>query len=152
MEQNRARAICADRTPMNDRQQPYSAILAGMRLLIVEDEFIVTLDIERVLESAGVAEIVSAGRVADALQALDEGSNFDLALVDLKLERDSALPVVERLAALAIPFVILTGSPDTAETRSFPRAPVVGKPFDDATLMAALELALSSAPPGRDGG
>jgi CheY-like chemotaxis protein len=148
MEQNRARAICADRTPMNDRQQPYSAILAGMRLLIVEDEFIVTLDIERVLESAGVAEIVSAGRVADALQALDEGSNFDLALVD----RDSALPVVERLAALAIPFVILTGSPDTAETRSFPQAPVVGKPFDDATLMAALELALSSAPPGRDGG
>lgn len=132
---------------MDNTQPPFDdAPLAGMNLLVVEDEFLVTLDIERVLEGAGATEIVSAGRVADALQALDDRRDFDLALVDLKLERDSALPVIERLTALEIPFVFLTGSPDTEETRSFPGTPVVAKPFDDATLMAALALVLPRTP------
>jgi CheY-like chemotaxis protein len=124
--------------------------LSGLRVLIVEDEFIIALDIDRMLESTGIAGSRHAGNVRDALAILDAAEagrdKIDIALLDLKLSHESALPVAARLSQLGIPFAFLTGSPDDGDTRAFPDVPVVAKPFDDASLLAGIRRAL-----GRDG-
>lgn len=122
-----------------------AASLGGKRFLIVEDEFLILLDIQSTLESAG-ATVITAGRVQDALNAIVDsektGGAFDAAVLDLKLDHESSAPIAERLAAAGVPFIFLTGAPtDVALAKQFGSAPIVGKPFDAATLLTALQTA-----------
>jgi CheY-like chemotaxis protein len=107
-------------------------------MLVVEDEFLIALDIQRVLESVGVKTVVTASRVAQALDLVMSSGPFDAAVLDLKLERDSSAPVAERLRDSGVPFIFLTGGSMSDETRRFPDVPVIGKPFDSDGLLAAL--------------
>jgi CheY-like chemotaxis protein len=128
---------------MSDTSSPGAAPLAGKRVLVVEDEFIILLDIQGILEAAGAASIVTASRLADALKIVAEQA-LDVAVLDLKLDKDSSAPIAERLAAAKVPFVFLTGSPaDKLIAKEHGAAPVVGKPFDSAALLAALQQAMS---------
>jgi len=125
-------------TPPADRKP-----LAGKRILVVEDEFLILLDIQGILEAAGARSIITASRVEDAIKAIDIADGFDTAVLDLKLEKDSSVPIAERLTIAKVPFVFLTGAPHDAElARGFQSAPIVAKPFDSAVLVAALERAL----------
>ena len=122
---------------------PDSAPLSGMRFLIVEDEFLILLDIQSTLEAAGAKSVVTASRVQDALNAIADseksGDTFDAALLDLKLDHDNSAPIAERLASIGVPFIFLTGAPTDVElAKQFGSAPIVGKPFDSATLLTAL--------------
>ena len=115
--------------------------LVGKRVLIVEDEFRIALDIERVLESAGVEAIASVSRNRDALGAL-QNDRFDVAILDLKLNGDDSLPVAERLSELGVPFIFLTGASKVLVPDPFRTVLVVSKPFDSTTLLAALRQAI----------
>lgn len=123
-------------------------MLHGKRILVVEDEFLILLDIQSILETAGAKSIVTASRVDDALTAIANNQNadrFDVAVLDLKLDKDSSAPIAEQLAATGVPFIFLTGAPtDVALAKQFGSAPIVGKPFDSATLLAGLAKALAS--------
>jgi len=126
---------------------PPKTTIADKRFLIVEDEFLILLDIQNTLETAGAKSVVSASRVHDALNAIVDsektGNKFDAALLDLKLDHENSAPIAERLAAAGVPFIFLTGAPTDVElAKQFGSAPVVGKPFDSATLLAALLRAL----------
>jgi CheY-like chemotaxis protein len=114
----------------------------GLRVLVVEDEFLIALDIDRILESAGAKQVLTAGRIDEALRILSDDLPIHAVVLDLKLDKDSTLPIAEKLQALGIPFVFLTGSPEAPATRGFPRAPIVAKPFDSTMLIAGLSLAL----------
>lgn len=117
--------------------------LRGKRVLVVEDEFLILLDIQGILEAAG-ARVLAVSRVEDALKAIETADEFDAGVLDLKLEKDSSTPIAEKLAAINVPFVFLTGAPDDAElAHEFKSTPVVGKPFDSAALLAALQRAMS---------
>ena len=123
--------------------------MPGVRsILVVEDEFMILLDIQGILETAGAKSIITASHVDDALTAIANNQNadrFDAAVLDLKLDKDSAIPVAEQLAKLGVPFIFLTGSPDDTDLAHELRStPVVGKPFDSTALLAALERALST--------
>ena len=113
--------------------------LAGKRGLVLDDEFLIALDIQQVLEHAGAREVVCAGTLAEALAAM-RAERFDLAVLDLRLGHDgNSLPAADALAAAGTPFLFLTGMrSDTEEARNYPDAPVVEKPYDSATLLAAI--------------
>jgi DNA-binding response OmpR family regulator len=126
---------------------PDTAPIAGKRFLVVEDEFLILLDIQSTLETAGARSVVTASRVEDALIAISDsektGAKFDAALLDLKLDHESSAPIAERLASAGVPFIFLTGAPtDIALAKQFGSAPVVGKPFDATILLSALQTAL----------
>ena len=126
--------------------------ISGKRFLVVEDEFLILLDIQGTLEAAGAKSVIAASRVEDALNAIADsektGELFDIAILDLKLDRESSAPIAERLASAGVPFVFLTGAPTDVElARQFGSAPIVGKPFDATTLMTALLGALLNATP-----
>jgi CheY-like chemotaxis protein len=130
---------------MPDLTADHSLPLRGKRLLVVEDEFLILLDLQNILEAAGAESIVTASHIADAFVALDRSATFDAAVLDLKLDKDSAAPVAERLSLIGVPFVFLTGAPTDAQLAlQFGFAPVVGKPFDSATLLEALSQAMTT--------
>lgn len=117
--------------------------LRGKRFLVVEDEFLILLDIQHILENAGAAQVVAAARLPEAEAALVR-ETFDAVLLDLKLDKQTSLELATNLAAKKIPFLFMTGAPGEAkQVQEFGDVPVVGKPFDSATLLAALSKALA---------
>lgn len=120
------------------------APLAGRRCLVLDDEFLIALDIQQALEQAGAAEVVCAGSVESALTSV-RGGRFDVAVLDLRLGRNggNSLPVAAALHKIGTPFIFLTGMNGDAEhTRAYPETPVVEKPYDGATLLGAVAKAL----------
>jgi CheY-like chemotaxis protein len=111
--------------------------LAGLRVLVVEDEMMVLMNIEGALADLGCAA-VSAAATADHALALVEAHGFDLAMLDVNLDGKTSYLVAEALARRAIPFVFSTGyGAHGIETR-FADRPVLRKPYSDEQLGAAL--------------
>ena len=121
--------------------------LSGKRCLVLDDEFLIALDIQQILERAGAAHVVCIASAAEALDLLRLEPEFDVAVLDVKLggpERNS-LGVAEALAAKGIPFVFLTGMRvDDVHTKRFPEAPVIEKPYDATALLDAINRVLAT--------
>jgi CheY-like chemotaxis protein len=128
--------------------------LIGKHCLVLDDEFIIALDIQQILEAAGAAGVVSVSTVAEAMAALGE-RQFDLAVLDVKMSDDAAgnsMALAALLSEQRIAFVFLTGMrSDDVHARAFPGAPVVEKPYLAPVLLQALRRALAGAqkPPRR---
>jgi CheY-like chemotaxis protein len=124
-----------------------SAFIAGKRCLVIDDEFLIALDIQQTLEAAG-ARVTCIGDADQALAALESGAQFDVAVLDIKLSgatRDST-SVAALLTERGVPFVFLTGMRAGNElAKTFPHAPLVQKPYQIALLMDALRRALEGA-------
>jgi CheY-like chemotaxis protein len=107
-------------------------------VLIVEDDPIIVLDFEDTIAGFGTKKIRTAGSVAVALQMIEERPP-DFALLDVSLRREDSLPVAERLEALKIPFIFVTGyAADVKLPAAFADRPRLPKPFSSDELQAAL--------------
>lgn len=112
-----------------------AASLRGHRVLVVEDEALVSLMLADVLEAAGAVVIGPAGTTTEAL-ALLEQEPVDCAVLDIQLIDGTALPVAEALATRGIRFVIATGSDGIPE--GYNGAPVLHKVFLSEELIKAV--------------
>lgn len=111
------------------------------RVLIIEDEALLMLEIEDVLEGHGFTEIRHYRDVAEAGHHDEELATFHLAIVEARLGAAEVVSFTERLARAGVPTVVL--SADRAAAEAFPHAAAtVSKPFDAATLLAACEAAM----------
>src|SRR5437762_10954305 len=114
-----------DETVFSD-QTPGS--LAGRRILVVEDEVIVAIDIQMILEDAGARVVGPAHTLRSALERA-EHEEISAAILDLRLGRDSIEPVARTLARRGIPFLFYTGQSRADPLRSeWPSAPLLSKP------------------------
>ena len=121
------------------------SLLTGRRCLVLDDEFLIALDIQQILELAGAKHVFATASEAIALLRLEP--KFDLAVLDLKLggSEDNSLGVASELAKMGTPFVFLTGMRvDNVHVREFPQAPVVEKPYDALALLDAVQRALKT--------
>jgi CheY-like chemotaxis protein len=108
-------------------------------VLIVEDDPIIALDFEDTISGFGVATVRTAGSVAKALEMI-AGRVPDFALLDVGLVRENSFAVAERLAALGIPFVFITGyGADVRLPAALVDRPRLPKPCSGDTLKAALK-------------
>ncbi|HZY67322.1 MAG TPA: response regulator [Devosia sp.] len=106
------------------------------RMLVVEDEAIIALDIESTLRDAGVNDIAVTSSEDEALQLIEAG-NFDAAVLDLHLGFNSWTYAIARaLRAKAVPFIFSSGTVDIAD--GYADVPLVMKPFSTDQLLAAL--------------
>ena len=121
------------------------SVLAGLRCLVLDDEFLIALDIQQILEHAGALHVACAANAGEAIALLGRDQEIDLAVLDVKLsgpDRNS-LGVAALLAEKKIPFVFLTGMRvDDAHAKQFPKAPVIEKPYDASTLLDAIRRAM----------
>jgi len=87
---------------------PHSGVLTGRRVLVVEDEAIVSLMLADLLIEAGCVVIGPVGSTVEAL-ALIEQETIHCAILDVKLTDGVSVPIAEALAARGIRFVVATG-------------------------------------------
>jgi CheY-like chemotaxis protein len=107
-------------------------------LLIVEDDPIIALDFEDTLLGFGVKTVRTAATVAKALALIDQRPP-EFALLDVGLIRENSFAVAERLQALKIPFVFVTGySSDAGLPAAFANKPRLSKPYSTDALRAVL--------------
>ena len=95
-------------------------LLAGRRVLVVEDELLVLMMIEDMLADLGCESVVAAATVEKALAAID-AQVIDLAMLDMNLNGNNSPAVAEALAARGIPFVYSTGKRRSQYERRLPR-------------------------------
>lgn len=122
--------------------EPQTDALKGRRILIIEDEALLAMDLRFLLEESGcevVAEIPTLAKALEAVESLD----FDAATLDLNLHGKLSQPVAAALAARGVPFVVITGYSQLMDSFDLRDAPVVGKPIDPAELLAKLNAVLS---------
>jgi CheY-like chemotaxis protein len=111
-------------------------LLAGRRILVVEDEVMLRVTIEDILADLG-CEMVAAAATVETAITLINGQVFDAALLDLNLNGDSSRAVAETLAARGVPFVFATGNRGDMWD-GFRDRPVLRKPFSHDDLVAIL--------------
>ena len=107
-------------------------------VLIVEDDPIIALDFEDTILGFGVKTVRTAGNVARALEMIAERAP-DFALLDVGLVRKKSFAIAERLDALKIPFVFVTGyGVDVRLPAALADKPRLPKPYSSDALKALL--------------
>jgi DNA-binding response OmpR family regulator len=118
-----------------------SELLKGLRILVLEDEFLIAMDVEQLCRDHGASDV----EIRTTLDDLNEGDapkGFDAAIVDVMLGGVSTLSFAQRLVELDVPFVFSTGYADDQEiVRMFPGVAVVGKPYSGDVLVSAVAAA-----------
>ena len=111
--------------------------LQGVKVLVVEDEYLVATMMEDMLESAGC---VVAGPIPRLAQALDAASSeaCDVAVLDVNLAGERVYPVAEILAQRSVPFVFVTGYGSNTLPSEYAKRPRICKPFRITELLAAI--------------
>ena len=113
------------------------------RVLVVEDEALTALALQSLLEHAGYTVLGPVGRVEDALDLLRSGPP-DAAVLDVNLFGATIDPVAFALEAMGVPFLFCTGYQGGGSAgEHHPRAPVLGKPVNANSLLAAVDSLIS---------
>jgi CheY-like chemotaxis protein len=119
------------------------ADLAGARILVVEDNFLLAMEIESVLGSAGCTVVGPVATIDEAIALLKRESGLDAAVLDVDLQGRWVTPVANALGALGVPYVLVTGYADPQlrdpELQGRPR---LDKPVDSTDLVRALDQLL----------
>lgn len=119
--------------------------LNGKRVLVVEDEPLIGMEIAAMLEEAGATVIGPAASVERAHALIAEAEDdLDAALLDVNVAGASIDSVSEALTALQVPFVFMTGYSPAALADLAPGVPVLSKPFMPDQVFTALASLLAA--------
>ena len=118
-------------------------MLTGERLLIIEDEFLIALDIQRVIEQAGAKQTVFAHNFEEAAALTARFGEFDLAIISPPRPLSGDQAIADQLNAAGPAVVVCAGSPADLAGTSFEHAEAVEKPFADDELLEACRRALA---------
>jgi two-component sensor histidine kinase/CheY-like chemotaxis protein len=122
--------------PRDDRRT-----LEGKRILVIEDEPLVAMDLESSLTAAGYKVVGPAGTLERAKTLVADG-HYDAALVDVNLAGEPVDELATTLTQKNRPFAFVTGHGREGLPRGFQEALVLGKPFSQDQLLAAVGLLL----------
>ena len=112
--------------------------LAGRRVLVVEDEYLIALEVERALQEHGAEVVGPVASVHGALDLSEHSGRLDLAVLDINLHGEAAYPVAESLQSKGIPFVFTTGYDNASISRKFAHVMLLEKPIDPDRIALAL--------------
>ena len=123
------------------------AKLGGLRVLVVEDEMMVSMLIEDMLTDLGCTVVGPASRLDEAIE-LANRSEIDCAVLDVNLGGQPIFPLADILRAKGAPFAFATGYGDAGLRDVDKGSPVLQKPFregDLARVLGELRAAVDSA-------
>jgi DNA-binding response OmpR family regulator len=111
------------------------------RVLVVEDEALIALDIETALKSGGCEVLGPVGTLAEAAR-LAADTTLDAAVLDINLGNEKVFSVADALAERGVPFVFLTGYETDILPKRHHDRPSITKPCRPAVLLDLLESTL----------
>lgn len=106
-------------------------------VLIVEDEILVAMDLERIVEDAGHRVVAIA---ADQKEAMSAGPGVDLAFVDINLRDGATGPEIARDLAkrFGVRIVYVTANPAQIGQPAANAIGCIRKPFNEAAILSAV--------------
>jgi two-component SAPR family response regulator len=116
--------------------------LAGITILILEDELLVALELSVVLKSFGATILGPVGRLDDARQ-LVVAEKPNAAVLDVKLDGETSLALARELAETGVAVVLLTGYDRNHLPEGYGDIPLVMKPVSAEKLFDTLGSALN---------
>lgn len=121
--------------------------LKGARVLVADDEFLIALDVEATLTDAGADVVGLCATLAETL-AFVKVEDISVALLDIRLGRQTTELVAEVLIDRGIPFAFYSGQalPEGVRAR-MPNCTVIPKPAEQGVLVRAVAALLK--PPDR---
>ncbi len=114
-------------------------VFFGKRVLVVEDEMLVAMQLEDMLRDLGCASITLAATVETALKSIAE-KMFDLATLDVNLDGTPSFAIAEALSDRHIPFAFATGY---GANERFGDRPVLIKPYSSFQFKTVLSELLA---------
>jgi DNA-binding response OmpR family regulator len=120
--------------------------LQGTRVLVVEDEAMLSLSLEDMLRDLGCVVAGTAAKLDDAMHVA-RTCDYDVALLDVNLNGKRVDPVAEAIRERGVPIVYVTGYGKTAASGF-----VLEKPHSAADLERTLNRVLEKMDPGETAG
>ena len=120
------------------------SLLAGRRVLVVEDEPIIAMALEDMLVDLGCEVVGPAATLAQA-QALAESAAIDAAMLDININSGRSYVIADELRRRAIPFAFATGYGEEGIENGGGDAPVLQKPYRQGQVEEVLRRLLGAA-------
>lgn len=117
----------------------------GLRILVVEDEFLLACALEEDLRALGAVVVGPCCNLEQA-SAASRHEKVDLAVLDINLNGAMVYPLAEELTARGIPFLFLTGYSALDLPVEFRGSPRISKPYHAANLAAEIRRIAPKAP------
>lgn len=118
------------------------ADVKSLHVLILEDEWLIAMDMQEMLEGIGFQHIVGpAASVGIALDLLAH-EQVDVAVLDLHVGKQKSYGLAEALRARAIPFLFVTGHSREDLRADFQNEALLSKPVDVNLLTVRLNILL----------
>jgi DNA-binding NtrC family response regulator len=118
--------------------------LKGCRVLVIEDEYFLADDLDRVLRDEGAEVIGPVGSRSEAMTLIDR-DGFDIAVIDLNLRDESAYPLADELDRQGIPFIFATGYASAMIPEKYSRILRWEKPYELEDIVEGLAPLCDSA-------
>lgn len=109
--------------------------LADLRVLVVEDQYLVARDLARTLREAG-AIVVGPAQDTEHARELLENTDIAGAILDINLAEGTSYALADELTANGAPFLFVTGYGSAAIDPRYRHVPLISKPFTDEALVA----------------
>jgi CheY-like chemotaxis protein len=124
--------------------------LAGRRILVVEDEYLVARDIARIVGAMGGLVLGPVARLGQALELSRGAAAVHGAILDVRLGDDRIYPLADELIARGVPIIFATGYDGGVLPERLRATPRVEKPFSQGVLerLAATVFGGGTAPAG----
>jgi DNA-binding response OmpR family regulator len=122
---------------LEDKSASAAVVLSGLRVMVVEDEPLISMMIEETLLDSGCVVVGPFSDVPGALAATRTEA-FDAAVLDVNLAGVRVYPVAEAISARSIPVLLLSGYGQDAVPDSHPEWTACAKPFRGHELINAL--------------
>jgi CheY-like chemotaxis protein len=113
-------------------------MLAGHRVLVVEDEYFIADDLARALAMLGATVLGPVPSEEEALALIEAPEPPELAILDLNLRGAASFALAQRLEERGIPFLFATGYERSSVPARFAAVPRWEKPYDPASLARAV--------------
>ena len=120
-------------------------MLNGRTALVVEEEFLIALDIQRMLETLGVGETLFASSAAEAEALVARWPELGVAVVEIHGRNPAAMLLVDRLRQANIPTVLITADVSLNQgAPAFPDLVVLSKPIPEEAMASAVRQAFAA--------
>jgi CheY-like chemotaxis protein len=116
--------------------------LTGRRVLVVEDDSLVSMFVQDIVAEIGCEVIGVAPRYMDALEKA-KSLPFDVAILDISLNGRTSFDIADSLAERGVAFVFATGYDKETLPAQFRAVPFLRKPFNKEDMERALQAALA---------
>lgn len=118
---------------------PHNGALAGARILVVEDEFIIAMQLQSMFEEEGAQVLGPYHTLSEALRHA-ESDSITAASLDLNLGRETAVPVARLLEQRRVPFVFYSVQTNDPALEGWRHVRLIQKPAASQLIQAMAAL------------